>query len=90
MTTPMGDQPVESRPGAGLGGLAALAARGFGSTAEATQALLGTIVAQLGLRTSFLTRISVEEGRNVVVAAHNGPGGCDIPVGADLPLEDTF
>ena len=90
MVTPTGDQPVEPRPGADLGGLAALAARGFGSTAEATQALLATIVAQLGLRTSFLTQITAGEGRNRVVAAHNGPGGCAIAPGAGLPLDDTF
>ena len=90
MTDVTGTEPADRPRSADLGGLAALAARGFGSTAEATQALLETIVAQLGLRTSFLTRITAGEGRNVVVAAHNQPGGCDISVGADLPLADTF
>jgi signal transduction histidine kinase len=70
--------------------LAALAARSFPSTTEATQAILVTITAQLGLRTAFLTHIALADGRNHILAAHNEPGGSDIPAGADLPLDETF
>jgi len=70
--------------------LAALAARSFPSTAEATQAVLATISAQLGLRTTFLTRITAQDGRNRILAAHNEPGGSGILAGADLPLDETF
>ncbi len=70
--------------------LAALAARSFASTAEATQAVLAAITAQLGLRTSFLTRTTPADGRNRVLAAHNEPGGSGIVAGADLSLDDTF
>ena len=75
---------------AALHGLATLAARSFGSTAEATQALLETIAAQLGLRTSFLTEIAPATGRNRVLAAYNAPGGSGVRAGSDLPLGDTF
>lgn len=70
--------------------LAALAARSFGSTAEATQTLLETIARQLGLRTAFLTEITPETGRNRILAAYDAPGGSGVLAGADLPLDDTF
>lgn len=73
-----------------LRSLSTLTARSFNSTAEATQAVLETIVEQLGLRSSLLTRFAPAEGRNRVLAAYNQPGGCDIPAGAELPLDDTF
>ncbi len=75
---------------AALHGLAALAARSFGSTAEATQALLETISTQLGLRTAFLTEIPPATGRNHVLVAYNAPGGSGVRAGVELPLSDTF
>jgi hypothetical protein len=73
-----------------LGSLSALAARSFASTSELVDAILSLISDQLGLRTSFLTNITVTENRNRVVAAYNRPGGCGIVADSDLPLEDTF
>ncbi len=42
------------------------------------------------MRSAFLTRITPEENTNEVVASHNAPDGCGIPVGAMLPLSGTF
>ncbi len=67
-----------------LRGLAALAARSFGSTAAATQALLETIATQLGLRTAFLTKITPTTGCNHVLAAYNVPGGSGVRAGVEL------
>ena len=73
-----------------LGGLSELAGRSFGSAEEAGEAILRLISEQLGMRSAFLTRITLKENRNEVVASHNAPGGCGIPVGAVLPLSGTF
>ena len=73
-----------------LGGLSELAGRSFDSAEEAMQALLRLLSEQLGMRSAFLTRITPEENRNEVVASHNAPHGCGIPVGAVLPLSGTF
>lgn len=73
-----------------LESLSRLAARSFGSTAEVLEVVLETIVEQVGMRTALLTRIARAEGRNTVLAACNRPGGCNIAIGAELPLEDTF
>ena len=72
-TPDMPDRPSALRPPV------APVARGFPSTAEATQAVLATISAQLGLRTTFLTRITPHDGRNRILAAHNEPGGSGYP-----------
>ncbi len=42
------------------------------------------------MRSAFLTRITPRENRNEIVASHDAPGGCGIPVGAVLPLSGTF
>ena len=73
-----------------LGGLSELAGRSFGSSKEATEALLWLIVEQTGMRSAFLTRITTEENRNEIVATYNEPGGCGIPADAVLPLSGTF
>lgn len=73
-----------------LGGLSELAGRSFGSAEEAREALLRLISEQLGMRSAFLTRITPRENRNEIVASHDAPGGCGIPVGAVLPLSGTF
>ena len=72
-------------PAAGyLDGLAALAGRGFASSEEALAAILRLVVGQLGLRSSYLTRLSPEEQRSEVLVAYNAPGGCDIRAGAGV------
>jgi|GEM_PF-6839337 len=73
-----------------LDSLSALSARSFPTTDALVDAVLALITTQLGLRTSFLTRITPTENRNHVLAVHNRPGGCDLASGIDLPLEDTF
>ncbi len=73
-----------------LGSLSQLAARSFSSTEELVDAILSLIAVQLGLRTSFLTHITVTDNRNHVIAAYNQPGGCDVLADTELPLEDTF
>ena len=73
-----------------LGGLSELAGRSFNSVEEEREALLQLLTEQLGMRSAFLTRITPEENRNEVVASHNAPDGCGIPVGAVLPLSGTF
>ncbi|MDP9480550.1 MAG: hypothetical protein M3R38_33635 [Actinomycetota bacterium] len=73
-----------------LGGLSELAGRSFDSAEEAREAILRLLSEQLGMRSAFLTRITPEENRNEVVAAHSAPDGCGIPVGAVLPLSGTF
>lgn len=83
-------QAKASEPEDQLGSLSALAARSFASTTELVDAILSFITGQLGLRTSFLTHITAGENRNHVIAAHNRPGGSNIPANTDLPLEDTF
>ena len=73
-----------------LGGLSELAGRGFNSVEEEREALLQLLAEQLGMRSTFLTRILPEENRNEIVASHNAPDGCGIPLGAVLPLSGTF
>jgi hypothetical protein len=73
-----------------LGGLSKLAGRSFDSVEEEREALLQLLAEQLGMRSTFLTRITPEENRNEVVASHNAPDGCGIPVGTVLPLSGTF
>lgn len=73
-----------------LGGLSELAGCSFDSADEAREALLRLLSEQLSMRSAFLTQITPEENRNEVVASHNAPGGCGIPVGAVLPLSGTF
>lgn len=73
-----------------LGGLSALAAQSFASTHAAFEATLQLISQQLGLRTSYLTKIMVEQQLSHVLAAYNAPGGCDVATGALLALPETF
>ncbi len=73
-----------------LHSLSALSGRRFDSTESLIAAILPIITAQLGLRTSFITRISPEQHQNHILAAHNEPEGCDLAAGSDLVLEDTF
>ena len=83
-------QPHAHAPLPYLGSLSHLAARSFSSTDALVDAVLSLIAVQLGLRTSFLTHITLAEKRNHVIAVYNQPGGCDIVADTDIPLEDTF
>ena len=73
-----------------LNGLAELAAHSFLSTHGAIEAILQLLVEQLGMRSSFLARITREASRHEVLAAHNLPGGCAIVAGDVLDLSRTF
>ncbi len=73
-----------------LGGLSTLAGRSFSSAQESTEAILRLIADQLGMRSAFLTHITIDEERNEIIASYNAPGGCDILPGLVLPLSGTF
>ena len=73
-----------------LGGLSALAARGFASSAEATDAILRLAADQLGMRSALLIRIARDTGQSDVLAAYNAPGGSGVPPGTVLALQDTY
>ena len=83
-------QASDQDNGVYLRGLSELAGRSFASTTEALGATLELIVDQLGLRSSFVTRINRETYQNEVIAAYNVPGGCDVPAKALLELPQTF
>ncbi len=70
--------------------LSSLAGHSFPLTSELLAAVLKTVVDSLGLRTSYLTHITCEDGRSEVLAAYNAPGGCDVAPGTVLVLTDTF
>ncbi len=84
------EQRIPTNTSAYLSGLSELAGRSFTSAQEAVEAILRLVVDQLGLRSSFLTRISHEECRNEVLAAHNLTGGSNVQEGVLLELPQTF
>lgn len=90
MSVPNTGQQVRSAEPPYLDSLSALSAKSFPSTDALIEAILTLITEQLGLRTSFLTRITPGENRNHVVAAYNQPDGCEMVANIDLALEDTF
>jgi PAS domain S-box-containing protein len=63
---------------------------GFGSIQEVMEAVLRSLAEQLGMRSTWVARASPEENRLEVLVAHNEPGGCDVAVGAALPLQRTL
>jgi hypothetical protein len=73
-----------------LESLSDLAAQSFATTSDATDAILRAITDQLGMRTSWVSRIDRRIDESLVLAAHNEPGGCGVAAGARLPLPDTF
>ena len=73
-----------------LGSLSAFSAKSFTSTAALVEAVLVLVTDQLGLRTSFLTEITPAQNRNLIVAVHRQPDGCEIIPGSELPLAQTF
>lgn len=90
MTVPDGFPHAGRAQRPALDSISILAARSFPSTDALIEAMLVLITDQLGLRTSFLTRITPRENRNHVIAAYSQPDGCGLESGIDLPLEDTF
>ena len=67
-----------------------LASTRYRSTQELIDAILELLVEQLDVRTSFLTRITGDDGCYEVLAAHNLPGGVGVPPNASLELRQTF
>jgi hypothetical protein len=84
------EQHIPTKTTAYLSGLSELAGRSFASTQEAVEAILRLVVDQLGLRSSFLTRISREERNNEVLVAYNLADGSDVQSGVLLELAQTF
>lgn len=74
----------------GLDQLARLAGRNFATAQELMGTILQLIAVQLGMRSSFITRILPADQRLTILAVHNAPGGCDVPAEAILALTDTF
>ena len=70
--------------------LSDLAVRSFASTGDATQAILRLVAQQLGMRTSFLARITRQPDEFLVLAAHNDLGGPDVKPGTRCALPDTY
>jgi len=70
--------------------VAALAGRAFESTEEALDAVFAAMRDLLGMRSLFLSRIDQEHQTLRVIAAANAPGGCDVEVGTQAPLGDTY
>jgi PAS domain S-box-containing protein len=50
------------------------------------EAVLESLVDQLGMRSSFIARMNPEGDRLELLAAHDAPGGCNGSAGAVLPL----
>ena len=69
--------------------LSALAARSYGSADEAATAAVRLIAEQLGMRTSYLTRL-LPAGRLEILAAYRAPGGCAIAAGEIYAAPETF
>lgn len=64
--------------------------RGYDSTRELQEAVLGLLAKQLDMRSCLLARTTREGGRHEVLAAYNLPGGCDIVAGDVFELRQTF
>jgi PAS domain S-box-containing protein len=54
---------------------------------EVMQAVTQLLVEQLHMRSSFVARVSNEQGHLELLATYNEPDGCDLSVGAVLPLQ---
>ena len=89
-SNPPSEKDPSAGPGTYLSGLSELAGRSFASNREAVEAILQLITEQLGLRSSFLTRITREAGRKEVLTAYNSAGGSDVQEGVLLELPQTF
>jgi hypothetical protein len=70
--------------------LSALSVRSFASTEEALDALLALLADQLGVRTSFASELSRDDGLFTVLAAHEEVGGIELAPGTVRPLPLTF
>lgn len=86
--------PSDEAPGTpatqALDALSDLAAHSFATSSDAAEAILRAITAQLGMRTSWVSRIDRRTDESLVLAARNEPGGCGVDAGITLPLPDTF
>lgn len=69
--------------------LSALAAHSFASAEQAAVAVVRLVSNQLGMRTSYLTRLLPQEQLEIL-AAYNAPGGCAITAGQIYPAPTTF
>jgi PAS domain S-box-containing protein len=70
-------------------GLSALAAPSYASADAAAAAIVQLITDQLGMRTSYLTRL-LPEGKLEILAAYSAPEGCVLTVGAMYSVPETF
>ena len=66
-----------------------LASTRYRSTPELIDAILELLVEQLGMKTSFLTRIT-QDGCYEVLAAHNLAGGSGVLPNTSMELRQTF
>lgn len=82
------DRPPDTS--AFLNSISELAAGRYCSTREMVEAVLELLTDQIGMRSSFLTRITSDRNRLEVLAAHNEPGGSDVPSEVSLELHETF
>jgi hypothetical protein len=73
-----------------LNHLSALAGRSYASTVEAVDAILKLLADQLGMRTTYLSRVDRDGGQVRIQFAHNLAGGCGVPPGSSHQLEDTY
>ena len=81
---------VHDTEGESLTLLSRLAGQRFGTTTDATQAVLKSITSVLEMRTSWVSRVDLIADELSIVAAHNEPNGCNVPAGASSPLPQTF
>lgn len=87
---PSGASRADDEADSTLDRLAALAGQSFASNQAARQATLRLIADQLGMRTSYLSRITPTAGCSEILAAYNTPGGCEVAAATSLTLPDTF
>ncbi len=84
------ESPADDEAIARLDRLSALAGQSFGSGQLAREATLRLIADHLGMRTSFLARITTDAGYSEILATYNAGGGCDVAADTMLTLPDTF
>lgn len=85
-----GTSPVGDEAAAALDRLSTLAGQSFGSGHAARTATLRLVADQLGMRTSYVSRITPASGAAEIVAAYNADGGCAVAADTSLALPDTF
>ena len=73
-----------------LGKLSPRVGRSYASIHEVMEAVLQLLVEQLGMRSVFVARAIAQENRLEVLVARIEAGGCEVAVGASLPLQRTL